>query len=534
MFNKKLYLVLVFLLFILHISFVSAVEVNETGIIENGNDCVVVLDDNKYNFVSDLDVDDLDDDSYDVTIIDFNQGDKIPISIDSSVEGDMTVLVDDKIYGEWSFSKNETILIPTYNPDSFYDDAIKNIDVGNHKLSLIFNLNTFNNYIPLVSEEDSHLHFQFSTYNETILNNKYIYMHNSELTIFEKEKTIELSIIPYDELHDYSDEVQLYFAGVVFNVIFENINEKEILGKGKYTGYSFGLTLSDLTEILFKKDMDIGEAFYSKGLIGETSLPEGIYCNFVSDFSGLSYDVLCNRDVCNLTVINFMDGTRDSVLFNMSKFYKYVEKIDYIVDNNDVTFRFYQYIPKVFISIDERGEFVLPKDNQWNVTFSNLSYGAHVMSLYGLKSDYSKELLCKLTFEIKNLNPVDSYNNTLNIPTNNIYFNLFPSMLLTAYGGFLVSNLNNTILNIGGIIIDNSNYEFSEHKLGEGSSFESKSQGSNSIGSGSSEDSSNNKVYEISEKSVSKSIDDLLTKLGLTIFSCMSLMGGYVRFKKNQ
>lgn len=89
MFNKKLFVLLVFLLLILHISFVSAVESNETGVIENDTDYEPIIHDDENDF---------DDEDYDVTMIDFNQGDKIPITIDSPVEGNMTVLIDNKIY----------------------------------------------------------------------------------------------------------------------------------------------------------------------------------------------------------------------------------------------------------------------------------------------------------------------------------------------------------------------------------------------------------------------------------------------------
>ena len=38
--------------------------------------------------------------------------------------------------------------------------------------------------------------------------------------------------------------------------------------------------------------------------------------------------------------------------------------------------------------------------------------------------------------------------------------------------------------------------------------------------------------YELSEKTHPKLKDDLLSKLGMTIFTCMSFMVGYVRFEK--
>ena len=55
----------------------------------------------------------------------------------------------------------------------------------------------------------------------------------------------------------------------------------------------------------------------------------------------------------------------------------------------------------------------------------------------------------------------------------------------------------------------------------------------NGASSSLSKDSSSGKSYEIS-KHMSEPNDNLLTKLGLTIITCMSLMVGYFRFEKNQ
>ena len=108
MFSKKLFIFLVLLLFVSHVSFISAVECNQSDAIEiNGTDLLSANTGDEKDYLCELD--DLDeDDDYDETIIDFNQGDKMPITIDSPVKGNLTVFIDNAYYGTWDFSKNES------------------------------------------------------------------------------------------------------------------------------------------------------------------------------------------------------------------------------------------------------------------------------------------------------------------------------------------------------------------------------------------------------------------------------------------
>ena len=514
MFDRK-FVVVIFLLFIMHVSFVSANECNET-------DTILEIDDNQCMSVNNDSICENDSvyDDYDESILDFNQGDKIPITVDSPVEGNLTVLIDNEIYGIWSFSKNETIYIPTYNSASFYNSSIKNINVGDYKMSLIFKLNTFNNYIPIISEEDSHLNFQFHIYDDIILNNKYTYTHNATLTIFEKRKTVELFI---NSEYYYHVSVNCG-VGVGLDISFSNISWKD-----RYENYSFGLILSDQSRTLFKKDIGILEANHLGEFI-ESYEESKVWCVFLYDFPGLSHDILRNIGVCNLTVINFVDGTSDSILFNVSKFYNYVEKMDCIIQDSDVTFYFYQYFPRIFISVDEIGKFISPINNCWNVTFTGLSPGVHVMKLYYINSDYSKEFLCNVTFKIHGGND-NFYDNTLHF--NNISYNMFGDMVLSDNDGLFSSS---GVLNFQDMdMIVNSDSRFNGIEgIGKFNNNAASISVGGSMADGFSDGSDNVKSYEVSKKSVSESKDNLLTKLCLTLISCMSFIGGYVRFEKNE
>ena len=134
MFNRKLFFILLVVsLFVLHISSVCAVDSNQTHTIETNDNHKLSINNTKHEHISKND--DFKDNS-----LDFNQGDKIPITIDSLEEGNLTVLIDDEVYyyKSWILLGIETINIPTYNPSSFYNSSIKNIGVGTHKISLVF------------------------------------------------------------------------------------------------------------------------------------------------------------------------------------------------------------------------------------------------------------------------------------------------------------------------------------------------------------------------------------------------------------
>lgn len=503
------------LLLIAHISYVSAAENNKTDIKLTDNYEISVN-----NSIENYYICELNDENCSSESIDYNQGDKIPITIDSPVDGTLTIFIDNEEYDSMIFSKSDTIFISTYNPDSFYNKSIRNIDIGTHNLSLIFNFFDYGNYVPIVSKEDSNLKFQFHMDNKYILSNTYTY--TSTLNIHKIEKTIHLLI----------DEPTYYFC-VYFIVQLDNIDWNDIVNSGEYLGY-FGIIFSDNSNIFYKEDVDIREVFeIKKGFVDGV---KKTYPSFSLPIPTITYDVLHKLGICNFTVVNFADGTQDSVLFNVSKFHtQYPDKIDCVVNESNITFYVEHYFTKIFVSMEDIHKFISAPDEEyyaWNITFVNLKPGTHVMNLYHHETDFIKEFSYNITFEIKGSNH-DELPNTINIQ-NNVSFNMFSDMVLSGNNSFLLFNSCYGIMDFQDMVmVDDSSSTDTESSFDGYSKItgESMSVGDN-VGSSSSDSSSNGKSYEISKKSVSKSTDNLLTKLGLIIFSCMSLMVGYVRFEK--
>ena len=464
MFNRKLFFILLVVsLFILHISSVCAVNSNETHAIEfNKEYDLSVKSDSKQGYVSKIG--DSDDNS-----LDFNQGDKIPITIDCPNDGNLTVLVDDEVYyyESWFFLDDETINIPTYNPSSFYNSSIKNIGVGTHKISLVFK-----------------------------------YTHNLTLNIHEKRKTINVSIFNKPTYHYFID----------FSVGFDNDTLMDMLQDDTYLNH-FGIIFSNNEKILYKDVFDL--KLYDMDCIKRA------HVDISYPVIGITFDVGSVLGICNLTVVNFADGTTDTVLFNVSKFITGIPKIECVINGFDATFYGDQYYTKIFVNMEKVHKFISAPvyENFWNVTFVNLSPGVHVLRLYYPETDFIKQF---------------SYNWTI---LGNHSFNMLPNMLLTNGGAFLFFSQNDGMQNIEDFwFIDEWDVENSELKLGSGSNSigESNSIGINGGNSGSSESSSssNKKSYEIQEKSTSKVIDNSLIKLGLIIILTISFMMGLVRFKK--
>ena len=513
MFNRKLFFILLVVsVFILHISSVCAVNSNETHAIElNKEYDLSVKSDSKQGYVSKIGG------SADNSL-DFNQGDKIPITIDSLEEGNLTVLIDDEVYyyKSWILLGIETINIPTYNPSSFYNSSIKNIGVGTHKISLVFSLNTFKNYVPVVSKDSSNLKFKFQNYTDDTLDNKYTYIHNLTLNIHEKIKTINVSI--YDR--------PMYHDSIYMDIGFDKDTLMDMLKDDTYLNH-FGIIISNNEKILDKDVFDFKSY--------EMEFVKRAHVGISYPVTGITFDVGSVLGICNLTVVNFADGTTDTVLFNVSKFITGIPEIKCVINGFDATFYGDQYYIKIFVNIGNEHKFIsLPwTNNFWNVTFVNLSPGVHVLRLYYPETDFIKQFSYNWTFEIPGSSNVPE---NINISGNHS-FNMFPNMLLTNGGAFLFFSQNDGMLNIEDFtIIDDSGVKNSESKLGSGSNSigESNSIGIDGGNSGSSESSSssNKKSYEIQEKSTSKAIDNSLIKLGLIIILTISFMMGFVRFKK--
>ena len=98
-------------------------------------------------------------------------------------------------------------------------------------------------------------------------------------------------------------------------------------------------------------------------------------------------------------------------------------------------------------------------------------------------------------------------------------------------GGFLLGDVDYGRVDFQDMLIaDDSISSNSEHNFdGESISY---GEDSGDVGTkGGSSGSSNTKSYEISERAHPK--DDLLSKLGVIVLSCMSFMIGYNRFDKH-
>ena len=515
MFNRKLFFILLVVsLFVLHISSVCAVDSNQTHTIETNDNHKLSINNTKHEYISNDD--DFKDDS-----LDFNQGDKIPITIDSPKEGNLTVLIDDEVYyyNSWILLDSETMHIPTYNPSSFYNSSIKNIGVGTHKISLVFNLNTFKNYVPVVSKDGSNLKFKFQNYTDDTLDNKYTYTHNLTLNIHEKRKTINASIV----------NKPTYYNMLDFSIELDKDTLMDMLKDDTYLNH-IGIIISNIEKTLCK-DVDNIMTF------SDIEFIQRAHFDYSFALTGIFSDVESVLGICNLTVVNFADGTTDTVLFNVSKFITGIPKIECVINGFDATFYGDQYYTKIFVNMGNVHKFISSAPfwfaYYWNVTFVNLSPGVHVLRLYYPETDFIKQFSYNWTFEIPGSSNVPE---NINISGNHS-FNMFPNMLLTNGGAFLFFSQNDGMLNIEDFtIIDDSGVKNSESKLGSGSNSIDKSNsiGSDSGNSGSSESSSlsNKKSYEIQEKSTSKVIDNSLIKLGLIIILTISFMMGLVRFKK--
>lgn len=370
MFNKKfLFVSCVFLLFILQISFVSAQNDNQTGIQNKSCEYFEINNDFSQNFQNNVSTNDFD-------VIELYQG-EIPIHIDSPSDGEVTVLIDGNNYGVWDFTKNEIIHIPTYNSESFHNNSKANIDIGLHNLSLIF---SFNNFISKDAntflDENSILNFKFNEDNPYMIS----YRYNSTLNILKKDKTIHISNFTYYNL--------LKPAQCIINI--DNLE--------KY--YDEEYVFSHLMGIIIKNNKHIyKESIY--GLDNPIIIDSDIY----------------EEGIYNFTVINFIDGTMDSLLFKANK-YQPKMNINYIINGNSIKINLMNqteyYNDWADITVDNITKelpLYLYEENNWNVSFENLSSGVHTLKIENL-GDYRTEDFYYITsFVIKDSFDFDNENN---------------------------------------------------------------------------------------------------------------------------
>ena len=513
MFNKKLFVILVFLLFILQISFVSAQSDNQTEIVNESAESIGYSD---INNLSNPKVGNHIEPSGYGDKMEFYQGDEIPIHIESPCDGDLKVLVDGVEYGVFNFTNNEIIHIHTYNPESFYNNSKINIDVGVHNISLIFNFNNFKSKdVNIFLDENSTLNFKFNKNYSSHITNTYAY--NSTLNILKKDKTIHISEFAYYHLLEECE----------FDVHIDNLDlwyDEKIYDEGDL----YGIIITKINQCVYKK------SFYDL----PSEIPEGgfLWCIF-------------EVGVYNFTVINFLDGTTDSILFKANKYQPKLD-ITHIINGTEIkinmtiplltyynvlTSQFEDYAVRAFISVDNITKNLMV-DSRYNdvgqVSFENLSSGVHTLKIYCPGDNRSEEFYYSMSFEIEEGLDLDEGNENIldliNTANQNIQQNSFSDKNLSFIIG---NNTSGNITSTGRVI---KNHKDAENSYSNENNWNSNENIINSLigvdkntQSGSS--SPTKKSYEVIKKSTSKSINEI-TQFQLIIIIIILLIIGYFKF----
>ena len=182
------------------------------------------------------------------------------------------------------------------------------------------------------------------------------------------------------------------------------------------------------------------------------------------------------------------------------------------------------YSPSIIknISINENSnEFYL------NFTFNNLTPNNYEC-VFNQRDNYECVLL-KIPFVITNYSETEYSNNqnkndTLNMTINSTYNDSIVNMSISGNNNSHSGLSNNGSLN-------NTNQQITNKNQNNSVKDKIKSVGNNNIKSKNNDDSS--KYYELSEKNVSKSINNIWINLGLIIILFISLLIGYIKFKFN-
>jgi len=479
------------LLVILQISCVNAQNDNDTDVINQ------TMDYPEFSNNDNLQNDENQSQIGEVNKIEFNQGDKIPISINGRAEGNLKVLVDDKEYDSFNFKHRETIYISTYHPESFFNSSIMNINPGLHNVSLIFDFkSSFKYYVEGHIDENSTLNFYFApNFSEHVLNNMYTF--NFSLNIL-KKKTIHITDFVFVNLCEYGE----------YKVHLDNYDENNY-------NDTFGIIISKKDEIFYKK------ACYN---LWADSLMTG----------GLDSPV--DVGIYNFTVVNLVDGTIDEVIFKTIK-YRPKLNITHIINESNILFHIINpmpsYWPWCYIKVDNitKEEVITTEydeDGVLDVSFENLSAGIHTVTIYCPEDECAEAFFYEMTFEIED-NHTDSKeenSTSVNQTDSNVTNTTIPIINGNSTGNttnpFRGSGKNH--INIGKsnkYYNKNSKKVFVTPAIGEISD------------SSSSQEPLSHKSYEISKKSVSKPINNLVTELWLIVISFISLLFGYFKFKKN-
>ena len=482
MFNKKILLMIsLFLIVILQISFVSAQNDNQTEIIDESSEYCKTDNNLSSDFQNNIENDDCD-------VIERYQGD-IPIRIDSPSSGVLTIFIDGREYDLWPFDEKDIIHISTYNFKSFDDDSYRNIDVGQHNLSLIFDFDMVGcDDAEIFLDENSVLNFKFSN----PITDNYRYTYNATLNILKKDRTIHISeftfynllkpaqcVIRIDNLERYYDE-EYFFPG--------------------------------LMGVIVKKDKEVFKWMYY-----ELENP------FIIDF------VLDEEGVYNFTVINFIDGTMDWVMFKAEK-YRPEFNVSYIIDKNTIKINLanltdcYNDWAKIIVdNISKELPLYEYKQNNWTVTFENLSSGVHSLNIEFCGDSWIEDVYYNATFVIEEGSDFDKGDVSLN---NSDYTN--SSVSEENYtSGLIKSNGTSGGLPHSGEVIKN-------HRAGNSHSVKNTVNSQESVmnsligDAGSDSSSSLKKSHEIVKKSIFNLNNDLIPFLFIVIVIIL-LITGYFR-----
>jgi len=495
MFNRKFFVFLIFIIFILQISLVTAQDNNDAQINETTKaQDYPELSANNHSMNTDY----RSNTTNHNTQMEFNQGDKIPIHINTPVEGNFTVFVDNKEYNTYNFTKHGTIYVPTYNPESFYNSSKMNIDIGLHNISLIFNFKYPCQYAAdIFLDKNSTLNFKFHAgYDFSLLNNTYTYTYNSTINILKKESTIHIVDFIYYDLLQYGE----------YEIHVDNLKEEE------FSFDSFGIIISNKHNILHKQ----------------------IFANiWVDDKTSVGLDILNETGYYAFAVINLADGTTDKIVFKAKK-YQPILYITHNINESTITTHIINPLSSYFvygsISVDNITKELIMSfedDPLYNISFENLSAGIHKLKIYCPESSDSEPFYYETTFEIKYV-PYNENNTSINQNTTL----LNNTTNITTITGNTTSNGTNSFNESG------KNNNIFQNKNRNKNDIKSKEKVESALGniksSSSSEDLSNQKSYEISQKSTKKAINNPLTQIGIIIILIISLMIGYFKYEKKE
>ena len=501
---KKLFVFLILILFISQISFVTAND-NTTSVLNENTDIICYKVSNisciTENFELNEDSNILDDYNHSYYCY---QGDEILIHIDSFEEGNLEVLVDNEYLGSWNFTLDETISIPTYAPESFYDDSKTNICVGMHDIRLMFNFNSMNNYFAIIDEDS--LNFVFIKNTDNVLTNTLTW--NSELYIKEKNPPeIEFTL---QKFHIYEEIAHFY---IWFN--------DDWLGEYNAND-SIGIIVSNKTGIIYKNNITHSE-------YNNYNYYDGFFIHFNITDAG----------IYNWTAVNLMTGATRSVLFEIIK-YNPEYQINYSINGSTFVFEFeqikYWYLSNFTICVDNITKII---SNWWRgeVVFDNLNPGVHVLTFYCPEDGFSESFFYKMIFEINGtVNASDEEDNNISDNNNTDTNNTIDNTTNLAGQGNSSDFVGNSSNSNGGNTYPRKNYKNENfnskknHKSRLDNSQELTVGGDDIISDFSSV--SNSKTYEIQGKSASKSIDESLTKIALILIIIISFIMGYFKYKR--